>query len=218
MKDTHNCRQNLKSMITMREFERVIKDLANQGFVGGAVHCYTGEEAVALGGCLNLEENDYVFSTHRGHGHALAKGLDLKKVFAELMGKADRVSKDMDLTVVTYGIGVSVCQKAIKKIPEASIELIDLRSLVPMDMETVLNSVKKTGRLLVVHEATAAFSVGAEIVRRIVEQGFDYLDAEPLVYGNLRTVALFAGNLEDAIMLSPEGAEEKMRHLLTGII
>lgn len=95
MNTTQNYRENLKTMIIMREFERIIKDLANQGFVDGAVHCYTGEEAVALGVCLNLNENDYVFSTHRGHGHALAKGLDLKKVFAELMGKSTGVSKGM---------------------------------------------------------------------------------------------------------------------------
>ncbi len=86
------CRQNLKTMIIMREFERVIKDLANEGFVDGAVHCYTGEEATALGVCLNLNKDDYVFSTHRGHGHAIAKGLDLKAIFAELMGKAEGVS------------------------------------------------------------------------------------------------------------------------------
>ncbi len=95
MSEKSNCRQNLKTMIIIREFERVIKDLANQGFVDGAVHCYTGEEAVALGVCLNLNDDDYVFSTHRGHGHALAKGLDLKKVFAELFGKVDGVSKGM---------------------------------------------------------------------------------------------------------------------------
>lgn len=95
MGEKSNCRQNLKTMIIMREFERVIKDLANQGFVDGAVHCYTGEEAVALGVCLNLNRDDYVFSTHRGHGHALAKGLNLKKVFAELFGKVDGVSKGM---------------------------------------------------------------------------------------------------------------------------
>ena len=89
---SNNHRQNLKTMIVMREFERVIKDLANQGFVDGAVHCYTGEEAVALGVCLNLENKDYVFSTHRGHGHAIAKGCDLKRVFAELMGRASGVS------------------------------------------------------------------------------------------------------------------------------
>ncbi len=134
------------------------------------------------------------------------------------LGKANILREGKDLTVVTYGSGVPACQKAIANIPNADIELIDLRTIVPMDFETVLASVKKTGRLLVVHEAYAAFSVGAEIVRRVVEQGFDYLDAEPLVYGNMRTPAPFAGNLEDTMMMNAEGAEEKMRYLLTGII
>lgn len=95
MSQKEKCRQNLKTMIIMREFERVIKDLANAGLVEGAVHCYTGEEAIALGVCETLKKTDYVFSTHRGHGHAIAKGLDLKKIFAELMGKADGVSHGM---------------------------------------------------------------------------------------------------------------------------
>ena len=86
------CRKNLKTMMVMREFEAVIKDLANQGYVEGAVHCYTGEEAIALGVCLNLEDSDYIFSTHRGHGHAIAKGCDLRRIFAELMGKATGLS------------------------------------------------------------------------------------------------------------------------------
>ena len=133
------------------------------------------------------------------------------------LGKANVVQEGKDLTVVSYGPGVELCQKAIKDLG-ASVELIDLRCLVPMDFETVLNSVKKTGRILVVHEATAGFSVGSEIVRRVVEEGFDYLDAEPLVVGNRRSVAPFAGNLEDAVMLTPAEVQEKMRYLLTGIL
>ena len=134
------------------------------------------------------------------------------------LGKANIVKEGKDLTIVTYGIGVDLCKKAMAEIPGASIELIDLRTVVPMDFAAVLNSVKKTGRLLVVHEAAAPFSVGAEIVRRVVEEGFDYLDAEPLVYGNMRTAAPFAGNLEDAIMMTPKGVGEKMKYLLTGIL
>ncbi|MBQ8003646.1 MAG: alpha-ketoacid dehydrogenase subunit beta [Oscillospiraceae bacterium] len=133
------------------------------------------------------------------------------------LGKANIKQQGNDLTIVTYGIGVPVCEEAIKKIPEASIELIDLRTIVPLDFETILSSVKKTGRLLIVHEATAGFSVGSEIIRRVVEEGFDYLDAEPLVYGNLRTAMPFAANLEDAVLINPNGVLEKMRYLLTGI-
>ena len=134
------------------------------------------------------------------------------------LGKANVLQEGKELTVVTYGIGVDLCKQAIACVPGASVELIDLRTIVPMDFETVLNSVKKTGRILIVHEAAAPFSVGAEIVRRVVEEGFDYLDAEPLVYGNMRTAAPFAGNLEDAIMMKPEGIAEKIKYLLTGIL
>ena len=135
------------------------------------------------------------------------------------IGKANIVTEGKDITVVTYGTGVELTKKAIKELNStASVELIDLRTLVPMDMETVMASVKKTGRILVVHEATAPFSVGSEIVRRVCEQGFDYLDAEPLVCGDLRSAVPFAGNLEDAVMLTPSSIAEKMRYLLTGII
>ena len=133
------------------------------------------------------------------------------------LGKAAKRTEGKDLTIVTYGAGVNACQKAMAQMPEVSAELIDLRCLVPMDMEMVLESVKKTGRLLVVQEATAGFSVGSEIVRRVVQEGFDYLDAEPLVYGGIRTAVPFASNLEDAIMIKPEEIVKKAKYLLTGV-
>jgi len=133
------------------------------------------------------------------------------------LGKAAKRTEGKDLTIVTYGAGVNACQKAMAQMPEVSAELIDLRCLVPMDMEMVLESVKKTGRLLVVQEATPGFSVGSEIVRRVVQEGFDYLDAEPLVYGGIRTAVPFASNLEDAIMIKPEEIVKKAKYLLTGV-
>ena len=85
-------REMLKRMMVIREFERIIKELARVREVDGAIHCYTGEEAVAVGVCAALDGDDYVFSTHRGHGHAIARGLPLDNVMAELMGKATGVS------------------------------------------------------------------------------------------------------------------------------
>lgn len=82
-------------MMIMREFEAVVKNLANQGLIEGAIHCYTGEEAIALGVCENLRTDDYIFSTHRGHGHAIAKGCSLSDIIAEMMGRAAGVSKGM---------------------------------------------------------------------------------------------------------------------------
>ena len=134
------------------------------------------------------------------------------------LGKANILQSGKDLTIVTYGETVKLCQKAAAGLNGASVEIIDLRTLVPMDFDAILASVKKTGRLLVVHEASAPFSVGAEIVRRVVESAFDDLDAEPLVIGNRRTANPFAGNLEDAVMLKPEDVQEKMKYLLTGIL
>ena len=161
------------------------------------------------------DDNPYIFMENRNLYYDKTDVPDEDYIIE--LGKANIIFEGNDLTVVTYGAGVNVCREAISHIPNASIELIDLRCLVPMDFEAILNSVKKTGRLLVVHEATSAFSVGSEIVRRIVAEGFDYLDAEPMVYGALRTAMPFAGNLEDVIMINAKEAEEKIRYLLTGI-
>lgn len=85
----------LKDMMIIRKFEDVIKRLYKEGLIEGAIHCYIGEEAVAVGACAALLRYDYIFSTHRGHGHAIAKGCELKRVFAELMGKSTGVSSGM---------------------------------------------------------------------------------------------------------------------------
>ena len=98
-----------------------------------------------------------------------------------------------------------------------SAELIDLRTLVPLDIDTVTESVKKTGRILVAHDAVERCGVGAEIVRLVVEKAFDYLDAEPLVCGALEVPMPFSGRLEDYCMLQKEEIAEKINYLLTGL-
>jgi pyruvate dehydrogenase E1 component alpha subunit len=77
----------LLRMYRIRFFEQTIKRLYTEGFIRGPLHLYTGEEAVATGACSALREDDYVVSTHRGHGHYIAKKGDLKKMMAELLGK-----------------------------------------------------------------------------------------------------------------------------------
>lgn len=97
------------------------------------------------------------------------------------IGKANTLIEGNDITVVTYGAQVHDCLRAIQSLaqtnPEISVELIDLRTIKPIDTETIVNSVKKTGRLLVVHEAVKSFSVSAEIITRINEKAFEYLKA-----------------------------------------
>ncbi|WBP84278.1 alpha-ketoacid dehydrogenase subunit beta [Mycoplasmopsis edwardii] len=97
------------------------------------------------------------------------------------IGKANVLVEGSDLTLVTYGAQVHDSIEAIKKLmeidPSISVELIDLRTIKPIDTETIINSVKKTGRLLVVHEAVKSFSVSAEIITRVNEKAFEYLKA-----------------------------------------
>ena len=76
------------SMFKIRLFEEFAKSFKeNQIIPGDFVHLYLGEEAIAVGVCTNLTEKDYITSTHRGHGHLIAKGADINKMFAELLGK-----------------------------------------------------------------------------------------------------------------------------------
>lgn len=83
----------LRKLILIRRFEEKVKELYNRGSIVGAIHLYIGQEAVAVGVCQALRDEDYVFSTHRGHGHAIAKTLDTKHIMAELMGKDTGMSR-----------------------------------------------------------------------------------------------------------------------------
>jgi len=80
-------------MLSIRLFEQRVKQLYRAGEIVGAIHLYIGEEAIATGVSEALRRDDYVFSTHRGHGHLIAKGGDLKRMMAELMGKATGCSR-----------------------------------------------------------------------------------------------------------------------------
>ena len=74
-------------MVTIRAFEEKVAVLFEAGKLPGFVHLYAGEEAIAAGVCAHLTEKDYITSTHRGHGHCIAKGVDPKEMMAELFGK-----------------------------------------------------------------------------------------------------------------------------------
>jgi len=80
-------RELYRKMLRIRKFEYRVKELFSQGKIPGFVHLYVGEEAVAVGVCANLRQDDYVTSTHRGHGHCIAKGAEMKRIMAELFGR-----------------------------------------------------------------------------------------------------------------------------------
>ncbi len=90
-------REMLRLMYRIRRFELKAQELYKEGLAGGeflgALHSYEGEEAVAVGACSCLNRDDYVLSSHRGHGHCIAKGADMKRMMAELLGKESGISR-----------------------------------------------------------------------------------------------------------------------------
>jgi acetoin:2,6-dichlorophenolindophenol oxidoreductase subunit alpha len=82
-----------RTMRSIRSFEQTLNELSQAGRVPGFLHLYAGEEAVAVGVCLHLGAPDWVASTHRGHGHSIAKGVELGPMMAEIFGRATGVCK-----------------------------------------------------------------------------------------------------------------------------
>ena len=85
--ETELCLRMYRRMLMIRQFEEHVNDLYTRALMPGLAHLYLGEEGVAVGVCEALRANDYITSTHRGHGHCLAKGASPDRMFAELLGK-----------------------------------------------------------------------------------------------------------------------------------
>jgi TPP-dependent pyruvate/acetoin dehydrogenase alpha subunit len=98
----------LRSMQTIRRFEERASDDYRSGAIYGAVHCYIGEEAVAVGICAALNADDQIISTHRGHGHCIAKGADLQRMMAELYGRQTGYCKGKggSMHIADFSIGM----------------------------------------------------------------------------------------------------------------
>src|SRR6478609_7645767 len=101
-------RDMLRQMQTIRTFEERASADYLSGKIYGVVHCYIGEEAVAVGVCSALERGDRIISTHRGHGHCIAKGADLNRMMAELYGRQTGYCKGKggSMHIADFGIGM----------------------------------------------------------------------------------------------------------------
>ena len=128
------------------------------------------------------------------------------------IGKANLIEKGDDVSIVTYGMGVHWAEKACKKL-NIKADIIDLRTLIPMDKETIFNSIKKTNKAIVLHEDCLTGGIGGEIVALINEQCFEYLDAPVFRCGSLDTPVPFSVNLENQF-LPIERFEIKLKELL----
>jgi len=100
-----------------------------------------------------------------------------EKEYTIPLGKARIVQEGRDVTVIAYGAMLWITQKALAKIDKFDIELIDLRTISPLDTETIIKSVKKTGRCVIVHEASRSFGAAAEIIAQINEKAIFDLEA-----------------------------------------
>lgn len=98
----------LRTMQTIRRFEERASDDFQAGAIYGVVHCYIGQEAVAVGVCTALNRNDQIISTHRGHGHCIAKGADLSRMMAELYGRRTGYCKGKggSMHIADFSIGM----------------------------------------------------------------------------------------------------------------
>lgn len=132
-------------------------------------------------------------------------------------GKARIRREGMDLTVITYGNTTPFCLKAAEQIAEEtgkSVEVVDLRSLIPLDKDAILESVKKTNRVLVVHEDKVFAGFGGEVASTIADEAFQYLDAPVKRIGSTFTPVGFNRILEKAILPDIEKIIVGMKEVL----
>ncbi|MCY4159526.1 MAG: dehydrogenase E1 component subunit alpha/beta [Bacteroidetes bacterium] len=161
------------------------------------------------------DPNPVLFFEHK-YLYRSAKGLVPNAPFDIPLGKASCLHPGEDLTIVTYGLCTqwALEEAHIQSQNDVSIEVIDLRTLIPWDQETILTSLKKTGRLLVLHEATMTGGFGAEIAARIGEEGFEYLDAPIKRVASLDTPVPFSLNLETEIFSAKSRLKKALGQLL----
>lgn len=97
-----------KTMLTIHRFEECVSQECRKGAFPGTVHSYIGQEAVAAGVCANLRLDDCIVSTHRGHGHLIAKGADLKRMMAEIYGRRTGYCKGKggSMHIADFSIGI----------------------------------------------------------------------------------------------------------------
>ena len=133
-------------------------------------------------------------------------------------GVANILREGMDITLIGTSSMVQVCQKAAEILAQEGIsaEVIDPRTIVPLDEETLVKSAKKTSRVIVVDEGHQSFGITSEIASRINEKAFYYLDGPVLRMGAMDVPVPFSPVLEDVTVPTPETVAETARKLVRG--
>ncbi len=116
------------------------------------------------------------------------------------IGKANLLNEGKEMSIITYGSGVHKALELLQKHPDISADVVDLRTLLPLDTETVFDSVKKTGKAIVLHEDTQFGGIGGEIAAQINQYCFEYLDGPVMRVGSTDTPVPFAAGLEKGFL------------------
>jgi len=128
-------------------------------------------------------------------------------------GKAALLSEGTDLTIIAYGAAVHWALESLLEFPELKVDLLDLRTLQPLDTESIFKSVKKTGRVLIINEDSIFGSIASDIAAQIGEECFEYLDAPIKRLGSMETPIPFTKNLEDQY-LPKNRINQKLKELI----
>lgn len=146
--------------------------------------------------CQAFEDpNPVIYFEHKGLYRSISSMVP-DEFYTLPFGVANTIHEGHQLSIITYGLGVHWAMDYLKEHPEISADLIDLRTLLPLDMETIYASVKKTGRALVLHEDSLTGGIGGEIAARITEDCFEHLDAPVVRCASLDTPIPFNAELE----------------------
>ncbi len=163
-----------------------------------------------------IRDNDPVlFFEHKGLYRRIKEDLPTGD-YTVPIGKARVAREGTGLSVITYGAMVYVALEAAEALESEgiSVEVIDLRTLLPLDEEAVLASVRKTSRVILLHEDTLTGGLGGEMAARIAERAFEYLDAPIVRIGAADTPVPFSGPLENAFLPNRERVIEQARRLV----
>ena len=173
----------------------------------------TAEDAKGLISAAIADPNPVVYMEHK-HLYRRVKGEVPEGRFQTPLGEARLAREGTDLTVITYGAMVLTALEATDDLDGASVEVVDLRSLYPLDREAVLGSVRKTSKIVLVQEATRSCGVAAEIAAVIAEEAFEDLDG-PVVRVTTPDVPIpFSPPLERAVLPQVDDVREACRELL----
>ena len=145
------------------------------------------------------DPNPVLFFEHKGLYRSISAEV-AEGYYSIPFGKANVVKKGESLSIITYGMGVHWALDYTEKNPDQNIEIVDLRSLAPLDTETIYESVRKTNRVLILHEDNLTGGIGGELLSLIQENCFEYLDAPIVRCASLDTPVPFDAAKENQFM------------------